>query len=89
VLAALVAAASGCSGAGRQLISTGISSYDRQIILDAHNRLRQSVALGRVAGQPGAANMMQMVWDDELAAKAQQWADTCAHGHDPGRHVGE
>lgn len=41
--------------------SGGISCEEKQIILDEHNRLRQLVALGQIHGQPGAANMMEMV----------------------------
>lgn len=41
--------------------SGGLSAYEKQAIVDAHNRLRQSVALGQVSSQPPAANMMEMV----------------------------
>lgn len=41
--------------------SGSISCEEKQIILDEHNRLRQLVALGQIHGQPGAANMMEMV----------------------------
>ncbi|XP_024867089.1 venom allergen 3-like isoform X3 [Temnothorax curvispinosus] len=69
------------------LRSGGISCEEKQIILDEHNRLRQLVALGQIHGQPGAANMMEMIWDDELAAIAQRWADHCAESHDSLRNV--
>lgn len=59
-LAALGVAAC-CTQPGKRLMHRGISCADKQIILDTHNRMRQDVALGRVAGQPGAANMMEMV----------------------------
>lgn len=29
------------------------------------------------------------VWDDELAAMAQQWADRCSESHDNARNVGK
>ncbi|XP_041970917.1 cell wall protein PRY3-like [Aricia agestis] len=75
-------AAEGC-GPGKQLIkSGGLTAFEKQAIVDAHNRLRQSVALGQVSSQPPAANMMEMVWDDELAARAQQWSDQCTPQHD-------
>ncbi|XP_077280956.1 venom allergen 5 isoform X3 [Temnothorax americanus] len=67
--------------------SGGISCEEKQIILNEHNRLRQLVALGQIHGQPGAANMMEMIWDDELAAIAQRWADHCAESHDSLRNV--
>ncbi|CAG2064700.1 unnamed protein product, partial [Timema podura] len=40
--------------------SGGLTCLDRQIILDTHNKLRQSVAQGGVANQPAAANMMEL-----------------------------
>jgi len=61
----------------RQLDATG-----KQAILDKHNELRRKVAKGEEAGQPAAANMKQMVWNDELEAIAQRWADQCEFGHD-------
>lgn len=73
---------------GKHLLRAGaISCEEKQIILDEHNRLRQLVALGHVNGQPGAANMMEMMWDDELAAMAQRWADRCSESHDSQRNV--
>ncbi|XP_011297127.1 venom allergen 5 [Fopius arisanus] len=76
------------SCAGKTVLRTGgLSCQDKQTILDEHNRLRQLVALGQVHGQPSAANMMEMIWDDELASMAQRWADTCADNHDAARNV--
>lgn len=60
---------------------------ERNQILESHNRLRSSVAQGRVPNQPGAENMREMVWDDELALKAQQWANQCTFQHDPSRYL--
>ena len=40
---------------------------EKQTILQEHNRARQMLALGNVAGQPAAINMREMVWDEELA----------------------
>ncbi|XP_046819084.1 venom allergen 5-like isoform X3 [Vespa crabro] len=73
---------------GKKILRSGrISCEEKQIILDEHNRLRQLVALGQIHGQPGAANMMEMLWDDELADVAQKWADSCAETHDNYRNV--
>jgi hypothetical protein len=38
--------------------------------------------MGKAPGQPGATDMLEMVWDDEVAAKAQAWADQCSFSHD-------
>lgn len=70
-------------------IATGITAAQKSEILEAHNRLRSQVAQGRVPGQPSAQNMREMVWDDELAAKAQQWANQCIFEHDPNRYIGK
>lgn len=35
--------------------------------------------------QPAAANMKRMVWNNELEAIAQRWADQCTWGHDDER----
>lgn len=66
-------------------IATGITQAQKYEILEAHNRLRSQVAQGRVSGQPGAQNMREMVWDEELAVRAQQWANQCIFEHDPSR----
>ncbi|GLH10271.1 Venom allergen 5 [Gryllus bimaculatus] len=76
-----------CSGK-KMIRSGGLSCEDRQQILDWHNRLRQQVALGQVRGQPSAANMKEMVWDESLAAVAQRWADQCTVAHDHARDDG-
>jgi hypothetical protein len=34
-----------------------------------------------------AANMMQLVWDEELAVGAQLWASQCNFNHDTDRNV--
>lgn len=67
----------------------GVTDEDRRLILEEHNYLRQTVARGNVPGQPAAQNMQEMRWDDELAAKAQQWANECTFQHDPSRYLGE
>merc|ERR1712243_281332 len=39
------------------------------------------------SGFDQAANMMKMVWDDELAEIAQRWTDQCIFGHDGNRNT--
>lgn len=67
--------------------ATGITEADKHEILEAHNRLRSQVAQGQVPGQPGAQNMREMHWDEELAQRAQQWANECYFEHDPSRYT--
>jgi len=62
-----------------------LSSDAKTAILDKHNELRSKVALGNEAGQPAAANMMKLVWDDELELIAQRLADQCVFKHDAER----
>lgn len=66
-----------------------MTQEEKRLILEEHNYLRQTVATGHVSGQPAAQNMQEMQWDDELAAKAQQWANECTFQHDPSRYLGE
>lgn len=66
----------------KYVINRGLSCEDKELILDMHNQLRQSVALGQVQGQPSASSMMLISWDEELAKKAQDLANTCHYGHD-------
>ena len=67
-----------------------LSAAAKQEILDKHNELRRRVAKGEETGginppQPAAANMRKMVWNEELEAVAQRWADQCTFGHDKKR----
>jgi len=68
-------------------IFRGLSEEAKQLILDRHNELRSYVALGLETNgaQPSASNMKKLVWNDEIAASAQRWADQCNFGHDSER----
>ena len=57
--------------------------------MDKHNELRRKVAKGKetIGNQPAAANMNELVWDEELAVSAQRWTDQCVSGHDHNRRV--
>merc|ERR1719206_1326328 len=72
---------------GNELKFTGLDEGTKKILLDKHNELRQKVASGGEAGQPGAANMKKLVWDDELATIAQRWTDQCIFEHDKVRDL--
>jgi len=63
----------------------GFNDNGRQLILDMHNQLRSRVAKGEEPGQPKAADMLALVWNYELEAVAQRWADQCTFGHDSNR----
>lgn len=71
------------------VIESGITADEKRLILEEHNFLRQTVATGHVRGQPAAQNMQEIKWDDELALRAQMWANECTFAHDPSRFVGE
>merc|ERR1711970_972821 len=72
---------------GYELKFTGLDEATKKILLDKHNELRQKVASGGEAGQPGAANMRKLVWDDELATIAQRWTSQCIFEHDKVRDL--
>ncbi|XP_055938191.1 CRISP/Allergen/PR-1-like [Argiope bruennichi] len=66
---------------------TGVSEQDKELILRLHNQFRSKVAMGNEhrslgGSMPQAADMLQMVWDEELAAVAQKWTENCNWGHD-------
>lgn len=65
--------------------NSGVSKDGIDHILKLHNKYRSQVAMGqetKAGGLPTASNMLQMVWDDELAAIAQKWANNCIYQHD-------
>jgi len=79
---------------GSQICTLGITSdEDKAAIVNKHNELRRKVAKGEetqgVKGaQPPAANMNELVWDDEVAKMAQTWAEQCAATpHDTNRKM--
>lgn len=59
------------------IIMRGLSSSDKKALLRRHNKLRSLVATGRLTGYRPAANMYELVWDEELAEVAQALADRC------------
>ncbi|XP_051164449.1 venom allergen 3-like [Leptopilina boulardi] len=66
----------------------GLSPGEKESILVKHNKLRKCLASGAEGtgsnnyGQPAAAYMPDLEWDEKLAKLAQKWADTCNYGHD-------
>ncbi|XP_077541056.1 antigen 5 like allergen Cul n 1-like isoform X2 [Haemaphysalis longicornis] len=59
------------------ILKRGLSAADKKALLRRHNKLRSLVATGRLKGYKPAANMYELVWDDELAEVAQALADRC------------
>ncbi|KAJ2952122.1 hypothetical protein O0L34_g4397 [Tuta absoluta] len=58
----------------------------RQFV-DGHNWRRMEIARGQVGDQPAASKMNSMVWDDELAQKAANWASHNRFQHNPDRTI--
>ncbi|KAF6202558.1 hypothetical protein GE061_002956 [Apolygus lucorum] len=78
VLASLTLSAAANSCKDRPL-----SDEEKYIILKWHNELRNEVASGEYKGQEPAKNMRELVWSEELASKAKEWAENCQpDGHD-------
>lgn len=63
-----------------------VSEEDKKISIQAHNRLRNSVATQTTSlkkALPFAKNMRQVYWSEEIAAKAQEWANNKKFEHSP------
>lgn len=59
-----------------------MTEEEKNAVVDRHNQLRSK---RNATYQPcTAADMEAMVWDDELAAEAQSWADGCVGDHADG-----
>ena len=67
--------------------SGALTFWDRNAILNEHNKARQLISLNQVPGLPAATNMREMQWDVELEKIAQLWADQCVAYHDISRNV--
>lgn len=66
---------------------------EQQVLIDAHNTLRNIVAngdekRGNPGPQPTAANMRAMEWNDELMMVAERWAAQCIYANDICRDLG-
>nr|WDQ26766.1 venom peptide [Acharia stimulea] len=53
-----------------------------KLTVDGHNMRRELVAKGQLDGQPAATDMKCMIWDEELAKKAADWASRNKFEHD-------
>ncbi|KAG7308062.1 hypothetical protein JYU34_006704 [Plutella xylostella] len=54
-----------------------INKNDKVAVLHKINARRNKIAAGEIRSLPSAANMMKLVWSEELAVSAQRWADQC------------
>ncbi|KAH7955504.1 CRISP/Allergen/PR-1 [Rhipicephalus sanguineus] len=57
--------------------ASGVDAAERTLILKLHNDYRSQVAQGRLPGFPAAADMQELLWDDEMADVAQALASLC------------
>ncbi|CAP22802.1 Protein CBG01836 [Caenorhabditis briggsae] len=61
------------------------SSTGQKNIVDAHNKLRSSIAKGTYIAKglkkPAGSNILKIKWDKHVAASAQSYANTCPTGH--------
>lgn len=69
------------------VLTQRLSPDEQNEIVAIHNELRAKVANGQEkrgtkGAQPPAANMQEMVWDEELARMAQAHANKCRFKHD-------
>jgi len=76
LLGVAVNAVLGVEEADRVWLNSATDAEIKTAILDEHNSVRRSVA---------ATDMRKMVWDDELEAIAQGWADQCKWSHNGDR----
>jgi len=62
-----------------------LTPQQEQAALDGHNEIRSDVASGRVAGEPTAADMVKLAWDEDLAQVVQGWLHQCIWNHNANR----
>jgi hypothetical protein len=67
---------------GKRALVTGLTLAEKTELLRAHNIYRSMIAQGKAQGQPGAIDMLEMIWDDQVALRAQAWANNCVFQHD-------
>lgn len=67
---------------GNAYYITFLSDAEKIEVVNAHNYFRSLIAMGNAPNQIGATDMLEMVWSDEIAVKAQYHADKCVFEHD-------
>lgn len=64
------------------VLRSSVSQVDKDLIVKEHNNYRSKIASGQEESLPAASNMMEIEWDEELAAVAQKHASQCLFDHD-------
>jgi len=64
-------------GCSYEMETRAMSKELSKVMLAKHNQLRRKLAKGEEESWPSAANMMKLVWSEELASSAQEQADQC------------
>lgn len=59
------------------IYEAGVNAAQQALIVNRHNKHRSEVAQGRLRGFSPAADMQELIWDDEIAQVAQAHADLC------------
>lgn len=54
----------------------------KNALVDTHNELRNSIAMGKVRPYKSAANMNELLWDQDLANLCLQNVRQCEMEHD-------
>lgn len=74
----------------RGLADDGVlTEEDKQQLLDAINKERGDTAHGDTGTQPMATNMVELIWDEDLAVGAKEHADGCKFQHAQQSALGE
>ncbi|KAI6212409.1 hypothetical protein M3Y94_00020200 [Aphelenchoides besseyi] len=71
-----------------------LDSTGRQTCIDEHNRFRGELARGKVVNEGGeslqkAVDMNELKYNEDLEAKAQDWAKKCKMEHTPDVNYGQ
>jgi len=64
-------------GCSYEMETRAMSKELSKVMLAKHNQLRRKLAKGEEESWPSAANMMKLVWSEELASSAQKNAEQC------------
>ena len=81
LLISLLAAVAFTDDCQKGRVEQGVSDQEKDVITGKHNEVRSMIAHGEVEGQPKGTNLKRLVWDDALAAAAQDIANTCVFAH--------